>query len=154
MEQGNFPRQSLWLSIQRSHDIQTNRDIVVLQLVNGTKLGVLVMESRGFFPEQYWYWIGVGALFGFVWLFNILYLLCLTFLGGEVPKLLNFYLYCRSPSEVNLLFLNKTMQLMTNLKLSYPKMSKMIPMCMAPSVEIQLRAVMAGGEASRVDLHL
>ncbi|XP_047944619.1 pleiotropic drug resistance protein 1-like [Salvia hispanica] len=57
------------------------------KLVNGTKLGVLVMESRGFFPEQYWYWIGVGALFGFVWLFNILYLLCLTFLGAyDKPK--------------------------------------------------------------------
>ncbi|KAG6414602.1 hypothetical protein SASPL_121975 [Salvia splendens] len=52
------------------------------KLINGTKLGVLVMESRGFFPEQYWYWIGVGALFGFVWLFNILYLICLTFLGA------------------------------------------------------------------------
>ncbi|XP_041993378.1 pleiotropic drug resistance protein 1-like isoform X1 [Salvia splendens] len=73
----NCPHQSLWL-----HDIQSNRDTVVLQLINGTKLGVLVMESRGFFPEQYWYWIGVGALFGFVWLFNILYLICLTFLGA------------------------------------------------------------------------
>ncbi|KAG6417147.1 hypothetical protein SASPL_119298 [Salvia splendens] len=52
------------------------------KLINGTKLGVLVMESRGFFPEQYWYWIGVGALFGFVWLFNILFLICLTFLGA------------------------------------------------------------------------
>ncbi|KAL1557394.1 transcription factor [Salvia divinorum] len=52
------------------------------KLVNGTKLGVLVLESRGFFPQQYWYWIGVGALFGFVWIFNILYLLCLTFLGA------------------------------------------------------------------------
>nr|QVT92329.1 ABC transporter [Salvia miltiorrhiza] len=57
------------------------------KLVNGTKLGVLVMESRGFFPQTYWYWIGVGALFGFVWLFNILYLLCLTFLGAyEKPQ--------------------------------------------------------------------
>ncbi|KAL0447513.1 UNVERIFIED_CONTAM: Pleiotropic drug resistance protein 1 [Sesamum latifolium] len=50
------------------------------RLENGTKLGVLVMESRGFFPQAYWYWIGVGGLFGFVWLFNILYLLSLTYL--------------------------------------------------------------------------
>ncbi|KAK4422339.1 Pleiotropic drug resistance protein 1 [Sesamum alatum] len=50
------------------------------RLENGTKLGVTVMESRGFFPQAYWYWIGVGALFGFVWLFNILYLLSLTYL--------------------------------------------------------------------------
>ncbi|KAK4380974.1 Pleiotropic drug resistance protein 1 [Sesamum angolense] len=50
------------------------------RLENGTKLGVLVMESRGFFPQAYWYWIGVGGLFGFVWLFNIFYLLSLTYL--------------------------------------------------------------------------
>ncbi|KAL1544680.1 transcription factor [Salvia divinorum] len=57
------------------------------KLVNGTKLGVLVMESRGFFPQAYWYWIGVAALFGFVWLFNILYLICLTYLGAyEKPQ--------------------------------------------------------------------
>ncbi|KAL7112063.1 hypothetical protein ACP275_05G129600 [Erythranthe tilingii] len=50
------------------------------KLVNGTKLGVLVMESRGFFPQPYWYWIGAGATFGFIFLFNILYLLALTYL--------------------------------------------------------------------------
>ncbi|KAL7112056.1 hypothetical protein ACP275_05G129500 [Erythranthe tilingii] len=50
------------------------------KLVNGTKLGVLVMESRGFFPQAYWFWIGAGATFGFIILFNILYLLSLTFL--------------------------------------------------------------------------
>ncbi|KAL2236919.1 pleiotropic drug resistance protein 1 [Sesamum indicum] len=57
------------------------------KVVNGTKLGVLVMQSRGFFPQAYWYWLGVGACFGFVWLFNILYLLCLTFLNPfEKPQ--------------------------------------------------------------------
>ncbi|KAI3454015.1 hypothetical protein Pfo_010678 [Paulownia fortunei] len=50
------------------------------RLENGTKLGVRVMESRGFFPQAYWYWIGVGASFGFIWIFNILYLLSLTYL--------------------------------------------------------------------------
>ncbi|KAG8375439.1 hypothetical protein BUALT_Bualt10G0100100 [Buddleja alternifolia] len=49
-------------------------------LVNGTRLGVLVMESRSFFPQAYWYWIGLGALVGFVFLFNFFYLIALTFL--------------------------------------------------------------------------
>ncbi|XP_030545028.1 pleiotropic drug resistance protein 1-like [Rhodamnia argentea] len=33
-------------------------------------LGIQVLKSRGFFTEAYWYWIGLGALFGFVILFN------------------------------------------------------------------------------------
>jgi ABC-type multidrug transport system ATPase subunit/ABC-type multidrug transport system permease subunit len=43
-------------------------------------LGRLVLESRGIFPDAKWYWIGVGALLGYVLLFNILYTVCLTFL--------------------------------------------------------------------------
>jgi hypothetical protein len=39
-------------------------------------LGKLILESRGLFPEAKWYWIGVGALFGYVLLFNILYTVC------------------------------------------------------------------------------
>ncbi|GJN34172.1 hypothetical protein PR202_gb22816 [Eleusine coracana subsp. coracana] len=45
-------------------------------------LGKLILESRGLFPEAKWYWIGVGALFGYVLLFNILYTVCLTFLNS------------------------------------------------------------------------
>uniref|UniRef100_A0A453GL75 ABC transporter domain-containing protein n=1 Tax=Aegilops tauschii subsp. strangulata TaxID=200361 RepID=A0A453GL75_AEGTS len=43
-------------------------------------LGRLVLESRGMFTEAKWYWIGVGALLGYVLLFNALYTICLTFL--------------------------------------------------------------------------
>ncbi|KAF8711623.1 hypothetical protein HU200_029077 [Digitaria exilis] len=50
-------------------------------LPNSTEpLGKQILESRGLFPEAKWYWIGVGALFGYVLLFNILYTVCLTFL--------------------------------------------------------------------------
>ncbi|KAG6391312.1 hypothetical protein SASPL_149066 [Salvia splendens] len=52
------------------------------RMVNGTKLGVILMESRGFYPQTYWYWIGVGASVGFIWLFNILYLVSLTYLNA------------------------------------------------------------------------
>ncbi|GFP81465.1 pleiotropic drug resistance protein 1 [Phtheirospermum japonicum] len=57
------------------------------KLINGTELGVLVMESRGFFPQTYWYWIGAGATFGYMWIFNIFYLLALTYLNPfEKPE--------------------------------------------------------------------
>ncbi|PQQ20294.1 pleiotropic drug resistance protein 1-like isoform X1 [Prunus yedoensis var. nudiflora] len=43
-------------------------------------LGVLVLKSRGIFPEARWYWIGVAALIGFILLFNILFHLALQYL--------------------------------------------------------------------------
>ncbi|XP_047971723.1 pleiotropic drug resistance protein 1-like [Salvia hispanica] len=52
------------------------------RIVNGTALGIRVMESRGFYTDTYWYWIGVGASVGFVFLFNIMYLASLTFLNA------------------------------------------------------------------------
>ncbi|VFQ92295.1 unnamed protein product [Cuscuta campestris] len=49
---------------------------------NGTEpLGDAVVRSRGFFPEAKWYWIGLGALFGFVILFNVCFALALQFLN-------------------------------------------------------------------------
>ncbi|KAK9022549.1 hypothetical protein V6N11_002802 [Hibiscus sabdariffa] len=45
------------------------------------RLGVLILKDRGFFTEAYWYWIGVGALVGFILVFNILYTLALTYLN-------------------------------------------------------------------------
>ncbi|KAK2399048.1 pleiotropic drug resistance protein [Trifolium repens] len=44
-------------------------------------LGVLILKSRGFFPQAYWYWIGVGALIGYVFLFNSLFALALHYLS-------------------------------------------------------------------------
>uniref|UniRef100_V5NX96 PDR protein 5 n=1 Tax=Vinca minor TaxID=60093 RepID=V5NX96_VINMI len=36
-------------------------------------LGEAILKARGLFPQSFWYWIGVGALFGFTVLFNILF---------------------------------------------------------------------------------
>ncbi|XP_072970521.1 ABC transporter G family member 36-like [Typha angustifolia] len=50
--------------------------------VNGTEsLGVSVLKSRGVFPEAKWYWIGFGALIGYVFLFNALFTLALAYLS-------------------------------------------------------------------------
>ncbi|CAA0838334.1 ABC transporter G family member 40, partial [Striga hermonthica] len=57
------------------------------RMINGRKLGDIVLESRGFFPQAYWYWIGLGATFGFIWIFNIFYLLSLMYLDPfEKPQ--------------------------------------------------------------------
>ncbi|OMO80597.1 ABC-2 type transporter [Corchorus olitorius] len=45
------------------------------------RLGVLVLKSRGLFPEAHWYWIGVGALIGYTFLFNFLFTLALKYLN-------------------------------------------------------------------------
>lgn len=57
----------------------------ILQLVNGTALGIRVLESGGYFTEPYWYWIGVASQFGFIFLFNFLFILALTYLKREYP---------------------------------------------------------------------
>ncbi|GAU11042.1 hypothetical protein TSUD_113350 [Trifolium subterraneum] len=44
-------------------------------------LGVEILKSRGFFTHAHWYWIGVGALLGFVILLNITFTLALTYLN-------------------------------------------------------------------------
>ncbi|XP_044464599.1 pleiotropic drug resistance protein 1-like isoform X5 [Mangifera indica] len=44
-------------------------------------LGVQVLKSRGLFPQAYWYWIGVGACIGYVFLFNFLFTVALQYLN-------------------------------------------------------------------------
>lgn len=46
-------------------------------------LGVQVLKSRGFFTHAYWYWIGVGALVGFMFLLNIMFTISLSCLNRE-----------------------------------------------------------------------
>lgn len=49
--------------------------------INETTVGRVLLKSRGFFTDEYWYWICVGALFGFSFLFNIFFIAALTFLN-------------------------------------------------------------------------
>ncbi|KAL1829193.1 hypothetical protein ACET3Z_007605 [Daucus carota] len=49
---------------------------------DGTEtIGVALLKSRGFFPYSYWYWIGAGALIGFILILNVGYTLALMFLN-------------------------------------------------------------------------
>ncbi|XP_062018349.1 pleiotropic drug resistance protein 2-like [Rosa rugosa] len=44
-------------------------------------LGKALLRERGLYTEEYWYWICVGALFGFSFLFNGLFIAALTYLN-------------------------------------------------------------------------
>ncbi|KAK9677176.1 hypothetical protein RND81_11G125600 [Saponaria officinalis] len=44
-------------------------------------LGIEILKNRGFFTDSYWYWIGAGALLGFIFLFNIIFTIALTVLS-------------------------------------------------------------------------
>jgi len=58
-------------------------DKILNSSVSNETLGVQSLESRGVFPEAKWYWIGLGALLGFVMLFNYLFTLALAYLKRE-----------------------------------------------------------------------
>lgn len=49
--------------------------------INATTVGEVLLKSRGFFTDDYWFWICIGALFGFSLLFNLLFIAALTFLN-------------------------------------------------------------------------
>ncbi|XP_047320053.1 pleiotropic drug resistance protein 1-like [Impatiens glandulifera] len=44
-------------------------------------LGEVLMISKSFFHQARWYWIGIGALIGYIILFNLFYTLALTYLN-------------------------------------------------------------------------
>ncbi|KAL5701728.1 transcription factor [Ranunculus cassubicifolius] len=44
-------------------------------------LGTMVLKSRALFTEAHWYWIGVGAMIGYIFLLNGLYTLALSYLN-------------------------------------------------------------------------
>ncbi|KAK1265449.1 Pleiotropic drug resistance protein 3 [Acorus gramineus] len=45
-------------------------------------LGVRVLKSRGVFPEAKWYWIAIGAMVGYILVFNAWYTLALKYLNA------------------------------------------------------------------------
>ncbi|GJN19304.1 hypothetical protein PR202_gb06566 [Eleusine coracana subsp. coracana] len=53
----------------------------VVDLTQSDTLGVQILKARGIFVDANWYWIGVGALLGYIMLFNILFVLFLDWLG-------------------------------------------------------------------------
>jgi hypothetical protein len=46
-------------------------------------LGEKVLHNFGVQQEAYWYWAGIGAVFGLTVLFNVVYALSLTYLNRK-----------------------------------------------------------------------
>ncbi|KAL9684788.1 hypothetical protein QQ045_022229 [Rhodiola kirilowii] len=57
---------------------------------NQTTVGKVLLASRSFFMEEYWYWICIGALAGFAVLFNVLFVAALAYMEppGEAKAIL------------------------------------------------------------------
>ncbi|XP_050231244.1 ABC transporter G family member 39-like [Mercurialis annua] len=49
--------------------------------IDAPTVGKVLLKARGFFIDDYWFWICIGALFGFSILFNILFMAALTYLN-------------------------------------------------------------------------
>jgi hypothetical protein len=54
----------------------------------GETVGKVLLKARGFFTDDYWFWICIGALFGFSLLFNVLFIVALTFLNRKLLSLM------------------------------------------------------------------
>lgn len=55
--------------------------------INEPTLGKALLKRRGFYNDSYWYWIGIGALIGFSFLFNFLFIAALTYLNRKLLNL-------------------------------------------------------------------
>ncbi|KAL6638325.1 hypothetical protein ACP70R_025897 [Stipagrostis hirtigluma subsp. patula] len=49
--------------------------------IDAPTVGKAILKSKGLFTEEWGFWLSIGALIGFTILFNILYLLALTYLS-------------------------------------------------------------------------
>lgn len=53
-----------------------------------TTIGLQILQSRGLDFDGYYYWISLGALFGFALLFNIGFIMALSYLKGNIVFLI------------------------------------------------------------------
>ncbi|KAG2598994.1 hypothetical protein PVAP13_5KG412600 [Panicum virgatum] len=65
-------------------------DKILDSTTSNETLGVQALKARGIFPEAKWYWIGFAAMIGYIFLFNALFTLALTYLkpyGNSRPSI-------------------------------------------------------------------
>lgn len=58
------------------------------QVVVDTTIGQQILQSRGLDFDGYYFWISLGALFGFALLFNIGFIMALSYLKGKFSLLI------------------------------------------------------------------
>ena len=57
--------------------------------IDAPTVGKAILKSKGLFTGEWGFWVSIGALIGFIILFNILYLWALTFLSRK-----HYYFSC------------------------------------------------------------
>ncbi|KAL6614944.1 hypothetical protein ACP70R_037214 [Stipagrostis hirtigluma subsp. patula] len=62
------------------------KNVIVANGRTTETIGVAVTKSRGFFPESYWYWIGVGALIGYIIVLNSLFVFALAYFDSPTKR--------------------------------------------------------------------
>ena len=60
--------------------------------IDAPTVGKAILKSKGLFTGEWGFWVSIGALIGFIILFNILYLWALTFLSRKHYYLFLLYL--------------------------------------------------------------
>lgn len=52
--------------------------------INASTVGTALLKSRSFYTQDYWFWICLATLLGFSIIFNILFIVALTFLNRKL----------------------------------------------------------------------
>ncbi|KAK1306546.1 Pleiotropic drug resistance protein 6 [Acorus calamus] len=71
----------LLLLMKRNSFIYIFKFIQKVGNYSSESLGEVILKARGLIPEAYWYWIGVGALFVYTIIFNVLFTIFLAYLN-------------------------------------------------------------------------
>ncbi len=67
----------------------------LLEFTLQNALGNTILKSRGLFTRGYWYWIGVAALIGYMFLFNFIVTFALQYFSRKCSSLdLRHYVLC------------------------------------------------------------
>ena len=61
--------------------------------IDAKTVGEVLLKSRGFFTEPYWFWICIVALLGFSLLFNLFYIIALMYLNRKCSCFQNISLF-------------------------------------------------------------
>ena len=85
--------------------------------INEPTVGKVLLKSRGFFVDDYWFWICIGALVAFSLLFNVLFIAALTFLNRKLLIFLLHILFESKKSSFDDIFLKTKFQLWVTQKM-------------------------------------
>ncbi|KAG6505403.1 hypothetical protein ZIOFF_037759 [Zingiber officinale] len=127
-------------------------------------LGVCVLRAQGISPEAKWYWISLGALVGYVLLFNALFTMALTFLKPD--GIMREDSTNETSSDINKkgMILPFTLLSITFHNIRYYEMKsqgaeenclmrlKGISGCLKPGVLTALMGISGGGKATLMDV--